>query len=170
MKELIRHHRDYHNRFLTVGAFCKAPLQVVIISFIFFLPQISLSQTTAIDWELLATVEYKANDKEKAGFLFRKPTFSDTLESLEGKRVTLAGYMLPLTVDQPLYILSKFSFTECFFCNPASGKETVVELHLRGDGKRYKLDAPMRWEGTLALSKDPYGMSFILEDAVPVEE
>jgi hypothetical protein len=45
-----------------------------------------------------------------------------------------------------------------------------VELRLRSDGKHYRLDAPMRWEGVLTLSKDPYELSFVLEDAVPVKE
>lgn len=140
---------------------CIAVLLMVTVS--------SRAQTLSIDWPLLATVEYKESDKEREKMMFRKPKFSDTLQVLEGQRVRLAGYMLPLTVDQPLYILSRFSFTECFFCNPKSGKETVVELHLRKEGKRYQLDEPMVWEGTLSLSKDPYGLSFILEDAIPVK-
>ena len=130
----------------------------------------SQAQTVTIDWETLATVEYRTSKKEKGGHTFQKPSFSDTLLALEGERVQLAGYMLPLTVDQELYILSKFSFTECFFCNPSSGKESVIELRLRGEGKHYRLDAPMRWEGVLTLSKDPYELSFILTDAVPVKE
>lgn len=130
----------------------------------------SYAQVVEIGWPVLATVEYKVSKKSHDKMTFQKPTFSDTLIALEGQRIRLSGYMLPLTVDQPLYILSRFSFTECFFCNPKSGKETVVELHLRGKGKRYQLDDPMTWEGKLSLSKDPYGLSFILEDAIPVEE
>ncbi|MFK7973012.1 MAG: hypothetical protein AB8F95_21760 [Bacteroidia bacterium] len=123
----------------------------------------------SIDWLTLATTVYETSEETQEGFTYQKPTFNDAILALEGKRVRLTGYMLPLTVDQDLYILSRYSFTECYFCNPNSGKASVIELKLRKDGKRFPLDKTMRWEGTLTLSKDPFGLTFILEDAVVVK-
>lgn len=138
--------------------------------FLFFLLPIGMQGQQTVDWETLTDISYKEkSSKTVDGFTFQKPLFSKKVSEFEGKRVRVTGYMLPLTVDQHLYILSQFSFTECFFCNPASGKASVLELRIKGKTKRYRLDETLTWEGTLRLVEDPYGLCYVLEEAVEVK-
>lgn len=114
----------------------------------------------AITWKQLADIKFGPG---KTG----EPYFGAIPTSLEGKQVSLQGYMLPLTVDNKLFILSKYPYTECYFCGMA-GKETVVELKLANPNWKFGLDEPVNMAGTLKLVKSGEGLVYMLENAKPL--
>lgn len=120
-----------------------------------------------IDWHVLSQVSFSQPDSDHVDPVYGSPTFHAPVKALQGETVILHGYMLPLTVDNKLYILSKYPFTECFFCGGA-GKETVVELKLK-DELEFDLDEPVTVKGELRLVYDPLQISYQIVDATQVE-
>jgi hypothetical protein len=120
-----------------------------------------------IDWQLLSNVSFSQPDPGHRGPVYGKPVFGESIKHLNGQTVVLHGYMLPLTADNQQYILSKYPFTECFFCGGA-GKETVVEL-LLANKLHFDIDEPVTIQGTLHLVEDPLQLSYRLVDATQVE-
>ena len=128
-----------------------------------------LAAQQVITWHDLKDVRYTAPAApELAGDpLHQVPRFGPAVKALAGKEVQIKGYMLPLTVDNQLYILSQYPFTECFFCGGA-GKETVIELKLKKEGK-FDIDESTVIRGILRLNDNPLELSYLLEAAEPVK-
>lgn len=122
---------------------------------------------TTIDWHTLSHVSFASPDPSHRSPVYGKPTFGEPVKAIEGHTVVLHGYMLPLTVDNKQYILSKYPFTECFFCGGA-GKETVVELKL-ADDLSFDIDEPVTIQGKLQLVYDPMQISYQIVDASRVD-
>ncbi|MEM9985014.1 MAG: DUF3299 domain-containing protein, partial [Bacteroidota bacterium] len=57
---------------------------------------------TSINWQDLADVHFTSHGKKDP--VYGQPNFGPSVEALEGKTVVINGYMLPLTVDNTLYI------------------------------------------------------------------
>jgi hypothetical protein len=114
-------------------------------------------------WPKLYDIRFeKANDKLGE---YEKPVFSTQAKALNGKNVTLPGYMVPF--DNGLkgtnFMLSSLPLNACFFCG-VGGPETVVEVHLTSETS-YR-EKPIEVRGTLRLNdKDPDKMIYILENA-----
>lgn len=86
----------------------------------------------------------------------QRPRFEKPLKKLDGKTITIRGYVLPLDVDGQSYALSANPFAACFFCGGA-GAESVLGLWFDGPPpRRYKTDEMATFEGTLVLN-DVYG-------------
>ncbi|MEO1448291.1 MAG: hypothetical protein AAFV07_02120, partial [Bacteroidota bacterium] len=94
------------------------------------------------------------------------PTFAESVQLLDSSVIEIEGYMLPLTVDNDLFILSRYPFSECFFCG-AAGKETVMELKPKKPFE-FDVDEPVKVRGRLRLETDPMQLAYVLEDAVLV--
>lgn len=122
----------------------------------------------AIDWQILSHVKFVQEDQSNRDPVYGRPIFEPSVKSLSGKEVIIEGFMLPLTVDNQLYILSRYPFTECFFCG-GGGKETVIELILAEDWE-FDLDEQVTVKGTLVLVDDPLQISYKLVEAEPVGE
>src|ERR1700741_5263141 len=76
----------------------------------------SIAQTLD-GWALIAKTKFDAKYNEKAAEYYLFPTFPDELKSKVGKDMTLEGYYLPLDIEGGGYIiLSKFPYSQCFFC------------------------------------------------------
>lgn len=131
------------------------------------LGSLSLLAQQQIDWQLLSHVSFSTPDPSHRGPVYGAPEFGPPVKALEGQTVVLHGYMLPLTVDNQQYILSKYPFTECFFCG-GGGKETVVELKL-ADDLEFDLDEQVTIQGELQLIRDPLQLSYLLVNARRVE-
>jgi hypothetical protein len=96
---------------------------------------------------------------------FEKPVFTDPVKKMEGKVVSLPGYMVPFEggMKAKKFMLSSLPLNACFFCG-VGGPETVVEV-LSKDMVSYT-DKPVEIKGTLRLNdKDPDRMIYILENA-----
>jgi hypothetical protein len=101
---------------------------------------------------------------------YEKPVFSDAAKSLNGKTVSLPGYIVPFEsgMKSAKLMLSSLPLNACFFCG-VGGPETVVEVYLTKEISY--TEKPMEIQGILRINdKDPDKMIYILEKAEVVGE
>jgi hypothetical protein len=111
-------------------------------------------------WSLLRNVEYEETD------VFYEARFSNELQALEGKEVSLKGFIIPLeeSRESTHFVLSYFPYASCFFCG-GSGPESVVEVHTQKPVAF--TDKPVTIRGILRLNNDdPEKLFFALDRAV----
>ena len=101
----------------------KKYLIVVILGFS------SLSVGAQVNgWDLFAKTKFETKYNEKAAEYFLYPVFAKELKDLVGKEVSLEGYYLAMEIPDDAYIiLSKFPYSQCFFCGGA-GPESIAEI------------------------------------------
>ena len=119
-----------------------------------------------LTWEDLTDVEFKDVYVEELDAYYWKPIFGPSVENLEGKKFHITGYVIPVDIDEDFYVLSRYPFANCFFCDGA-GPETVVDLQFTGDSPReYATDERLTFAGELKLnSDDVYLMNYIIVGA-----
>ena len=103
------------------------------------------------------------------GFKVDVPVFSEGVKNLEGKEVTIKGYIIPVEgyKSHKEFILSAFPYNMCFFCGGA-GPETVMEIYAN-DAVEYTAE-PVTLKGKLELnSTDVNRLIYALHDVVKVE-
>ena len=122
-------------------------------------------------WVTFARTKFEAKYNEKAKEYFMQPEFSTELKNLIGKEINLEGYYLPIDVDGDAYIiLSKFPFSQCFFCGGA-GPESIAEVSFKIKQDRFEADQYIRVKGKLKLNaSDLEHGNFILEQAVVISK
>lgn len=116
-------------------------------------------------WKTLAKVKIEKRFDETLNYEMDFPTFSKEVEALNGKEITLEGWMIPLDElrGKNYFVLSALPFANCFFCGGA-GPETVLEVFLKKDlsftEKRIKV------RGKLTINPDdPLKLMYILQEA-----
>ena len=110
----------------------------------------------AVPWEWLAGVEMVFEGIDLV------PDYRPELRALDGERVTLVGFLMPLAADGARSLLSMVS-PNCPFCLPG-GPETFVEL-LAGEPLAFTEDAAVV-SGRLELLEDSWsGYFYRLHDA-----
>jgi hypothetical protein len=131
------------------------------------LGEVDLSDYKELTWADLADVDFKEVFLEEIGAYYWKPEFGEKLKALEGSKVYITGYMIPVDVDEDFYVLSRYPFANCFFCGGA-GPESVTDLRFADEDHRaYKTDERMTFHGSLRLNADDImQMNYILDDAV----
>jgi hypothetical protein len=138
---------------------------------LFFLG-LSISTMAQTDgWVLFAKTKFEAKYNESAKEYFLYPSFPADLKSSEGKEITLEGYHLPLDIEGDQYIiLSKYPFSQCFFCGGA-GPESIAEVYFKVKHSKFEPDQYIRVKGKLRLNdKDVEHGNFILEEAVLISK
>lgn len=116
----------------------------------------------AITWETLADITYtrKFNKQEEMYFMY--PTFGNKVRMLEGKTVSIKGYMIPVDETGEFYVISAKPMAQCFFCG-GSGPESLIELEFRKKGRRFKTDEIRTLKGVLKLNpEDVEHLNYIL--------
>lgn len=80
-------------------------------------------------WKILSKVTIEKRFDEVMNFEVDYPTFSEEVKALDGKEITLKGWMIPLDElrGENYFVLSALPFANCFFCGGA-GPETVIEV------------------------------------------
>lgn len=123
-------------------------------------------------WPKLYTIQYIPGSEEFDGL--DKPIFSEAVKALNGKSVTLPGYLVPFengVQKSNHFMLSSLPINACFFCG-GGGPETVVEVF--SVKQIAYTDKPVEITGTLFLNeKNPTQMIYILSSAEmlgPIEE
>jgi hypothetical protein len=80
--------------------------------------------------------------------------------------VYITGYMVPVDVSTDYFVLSRYPFAQCFFCGNA-GPESVVDLRMKKEGRKFKQDERLTFTGKLRLNEtDVYELNYILEEAI----
>lgn len=121
-------------------------------------------------WKTLSRITYKKEYDELMGFKIDKPVFSDPIKALDGKEVTVRGFIIPTEgyKSHTEFIFSAFPYSMCFFCGGA-GPETVMEV-VAAKPVKYTTEA-ITLQGTLRLNADDINrLMYALEDAEMIDD
>jgi len=115
------------------------------------------NKLTNIEWEIRYSKVYDA----EIGF----PKFSKEVQALNGKEVTVKGYILPLDTDDGSVLISSLPYSQCFFCGGA-GIETVMAVFMKNPRKFNMEEATFK--GKLELNDGETGLIYNLREAKEV--
>ena len=121
-------------------------------------------------WKTLSKITFKKQYDEMMGFKVDIPVFSKDIRSMEGKEVTVKGYVIPVEgyKSHKEFVFSAFPYNMCFFCGGA-GPETVMEI-VALEPVEYSADA-ITLRGKLQLNdSDINRLIYSLTDARVVKE
>lgn len=112
-------------------------------------------------WPKLYDIKFEKK-KDNLGE-YDKPVFSTATKALNGKSVTLPGYMIPFETGSKgaKFMFSSMPINACFFCG-VGGPESVIEVMMKQPLSFH--DKPIEIKGILKLNDtDPDKMIYILE-------
>ncbi|WP_235298162.1 hypothetical protein [Portibacter marinus] len=128
------------------------------------------AQSEANTWKTLGKITYKKEYDELMGFKVDVPVFSDDIKAMEGKEITIKGYIIPVEgyKSHKEFIFSAYPYNMCFFCGGA-GPETVMEVSA-SEPVKYTAEQ-VELKGTLTLNdSDVNRLMYILTDAKQIKE
>ena len=137
----------------------------IIIALLFcFGSSLAMGQTTNA-WKILSKVDYETRLDELTQFEEEYPIFSEDVKALDGKEITVEGWMIPLDElrGENYFVLSSLPFANCFFCGGA-GPETVIEVFSK---KQIDFtEKKLKVTGKLKVNPDdPLRLMYILNEA-----
>ena len=140
-----------------------------IFVILFFISNNIFSQTE-IDWLKLRDVYYKLETREDVYGYIQIPYFGIEVEALDNKDVKITGYMLTLSPDEGIFVLSQNPYADCFFCG-FGGPESAIELRLKPGYDDFIMDELVTVTGTLRLNREDVSSGvYIMDDAIAVKE
>lgn len=122
-------------------------------------------------WPSLTSITFNKVYDEMLGMEVDKPVFGIIQQSLNGKEISLIGYIIPLEgkVKQSHFMFSVYPISMCFFCGNA-GPETVAEVFMANGQKLPYVEDKIHIKGTLQLNpSDPSGTIYKLINAQLIE-
>lgn len=120
-------------------------------------------------WTTLARVTFTKEYDDLLGLKVDKPVFAKAVKELDGKKISLRGYVIPTDgyKSHKEFVFSAYPYSSCFFCGGA-GPETVVEVFAKAPIE-YSAEA-VTISGILKLnSTDPNALMYRLENATLVK-
>ena len=119
-------------------------------------------------WLTLSQTKLTKQLDEDLGIPISVPQYPAEVEALDGKVVTIKGYIIPMEADLGYFAFSAFPYETCFFCGQA-GIETVMEVKAKKEIKYVSKRVNLR--GILKLNREDFSsrLLFLLEDAVVVD-
>ena len=121
-------------------------------------------------WKTLSKITFVKKYDEMMGFKVDMPVFGEEVKKLEGKEITLKGYIIPVEgyKNHKEFVFSAYPYNMCFFCGGA-GPETVMEV-FADEAIKYTAD-PITIKGTLELNdKDINRLMYILKNVKMVSK
>ncbi len=105
---------------------------VLIAAFSMTVASEAVAQSSASIWKTLSNITFKKEYDEMLGFKVDVPVFSEEIKALNGKEVTVKGYVIPVEgyKSHKEFVFSAFPYNMCFFCGGA-GPETVMEVYAK---------------------------------------
>jgi len=139
-------------------------------SFLIFMGFVAQAQDAAPEtsdagWPTLARVSFTKEYDELLGLKVDVPKFSAAVKELDGKQITLRGYVIPTEgyKSHKEFVFSAYPYSMCFFCGGA-GPETVIEV-FANEPIEYSAEA-VEVTGILRLNgSDPNALMYRLEEA-----
>jgi len=117
-----------------------------------------------ITWKDLTDVRFKKKWNDDIGMYFLYPTFGPRVKTLEGKIVQIRGYMIPISIEENMLVISQQPMAACFFCGGA-GPESIAQVKLKKP-LSFKTDQIAIIRGKLRLNPDNIDeLNYILTDA-----
>jgi len=122
------------------------------------------SQPAGGIWDVLLKLSYKESYDRNAGEMNFFPIFTPEIRALDGKDVTVKGYILPMEANGEVFLLSAYPAASCFYCNKNAGPQSIMEIYPK---KPIPYEEGMvTVKGKLKLNyNDPYKFSYLLEGA-----
>jgi hypothetical protein len=138
--------------------------------FLFFIGSLVTPKAqTVITWELLKDVTFVEVWSEEFQAIYLVPKFGAKVKSLNGKKVQIRGYLIPVDILADYYVLSAFPYSSCFFCGQA-GPESVIEIQFAKQYSGLRMDKIITVRGKLRLNADDMlQLNYILEDVEIIE-
>lgn len=148
----------------------KHNLNFINISFLLFFSMLNTFTFAQNDatWKTLSKLTYKKEYDALLGYKIDVPIFGNDVKALDGKWITLRGYVIPTDgfKSHKEFVFSAFPYNMCFFCG-AAGPETVIEV-LASEPIKYSSEA-IYIKGILVLNdKDPNKLMYGIKNAVKV--
>ncbi|MEM1257752.1 MAG: hypothetical protein AAGH81_04430 [Bacteroidota bacterium] len=136
-----------------------------LLFFICLLLSNGIQAQAALDWsDFESGISWKKGSEGSTFPGFLEADFSDRLERLEGKEVSLIGFLIVLDGAQSIYMLSKNPMAECFFCGNG-GPETISQVIFKGK-QSFQMDDLISVTGILRLNRDdPTRCYYLIEQA-----
>jgi hypothetical protein len=102
-------------------------------------------------WRTLSKITFKKQYDEFMGFKVDVPVFSPEVQALDGKEITIRGYIIPTEgyKSHKEFVFSAYPYNMCYFCGGA-GPETVMEVSAV-EAIKYTAD-PVVIQGILQLN------------------
>jgi hypothetical protein len=102
-------------------------------------------------WRTLSKITFVKKYDDLLGFKVDMPVFGEEVKSLEGKEITVKGYVIPVEgyKSHREFVFSAYPYNMCFFCGGA-GPETVMEV-FADEPIKYSAD-PIIIKGKLKLN------------------
>jgi len=125
-----------------------------------------------LPWSYMLNTKLEKAYSDTLGMDVSLPLFSDTLQWLNHKIVTVEGFYIPVdeTGDADIVVLSAFPFSQCFFCGKA-GVESIIDVMPSEKLGSIKMDQKIKMRGRLKLNREDFNyLIFMLEDAVLVRK
>jgi hypothetical protein len=116
-------------------------------------------------WKTLSKITLEKRFDDVLNYEIEYPIFSDVVKKLNGTKISVEGWMIPLDElrGENYFVLSSLPFANCFFCGGA-GPETVMEVFSKD-----KIDYTEKRiivTGTLTINADdPLRLMYILKEA-----
>ena len=127
---------------------------------------LSTLQTGPAGWEIFEKTRFHWEFSEELELEVQMPYFDSKIKTMDGSKVELTGFYLPLKLEGNRIFLSKMPYAACFFCGGDAGPESIVEVAFESVQPPFRMDDLLTIQGTLVLNKDDLDhMVFILEDA-----
>ena len=142
------------------------------LSFLILLTSLMAGTISAQEgsWKTLSKITFVKKYDELLGFKVDMPVFGDEVRKLDGKEITLKGYVIPVEgyKSHKEFVFSAYPYSMCFFCGGA-GPETVMEVFSK-EPIKYSAD-PIIIKGKLKLNpNDINRLMYALHDAVLVKK
>ena len=123
---------------------------------------------TEIDWLMLRDVYYKSEYKDDVDGYMQIPFFGKGVEDLDNKEVKITGFMLTLSPDEGIFVLSQNPYADCFFCG-YGGPESAIELRLKPGYDSFLMDELVTVTGILRLNREDVSSGvYVMDNAVAV--
>ena len=125
---------------------------------------------TEIDWLMLRDVYYKSEYKDDVYGYMQIPYFGKGVEDLDNKEVKITGFMLTLSPDEGIFVLSQNPYADCFFCG-YGGPESAIELRLKPGYDSFLMDELVTVTGTLRLNREDVSSGvYVMDNAVAIKD
>lgn len=136
-----------------------------IITLIFSPLKIAVEPTvlTWIDMEDVVVIDVYDNILES---YIMSPIFGQKIQTFENKEVEITGYVVFVSEETNVIMLSRNDFASCFFCG-AAGPESVMEVYMQPGMPSLDRDRVITVKGVFKLnSDDPTKNFYLLEKGV----
>ncbi|MEL7122575.1 MAG: DUF3299 domain-containing protein [Bacteroidota bacterium] len=118
-------------------------------------------------WPILSSIQVEKKFDPDMGIETYTPNYGPIVSALEGKEVTLKGYVIPVNgkKEQSHFMFSSLPYSMCFFCGNA-GPESAMEVYMKENQSVAYSDKAIKIKGILRLTRgNSQGLIYSLDQA-----